>query len=83
MAEIDVVVSDPWQGRGLAKQMIEWLAELAVAEGIERFVASVLPENEPMLSVFTRGFGALVTESPWSWWVEFSLARPAVHRAAA
>jgi RimJ/RimL family protein N-acetyltransferase len=62
-AEVAVVVADRLHRQGLARRMIESLAAHAQSRGIETFVASVLPENGPMLSVFARAFAATVSES--------------------
>jgi acetate---CoA ligase (ADP-forming) len=52
VAEVAFAVADPLQGKGIGTRLVEQLAELAAAAGIERFVAEVLPENVAMLSVF-------------------------------
>lgn len=52
LAEVAVTVIDDWQGRGVAKAMLENLTRRARAEGIERFVALVLSENEAALELF-------------------------------
>ncbi|HLL67602.1 MAG TPA: GNAT family N-acetyltransferase [Micromonosporaceae bacterium] len=51
-AEVAFVVEDAHQGRGLGSVLIEHLAAAARQEGIERFVAEVLPVNATMLRVF-------------------------------
>jgi len=56
-AEVAFVVRDDHQGRGLGTVMLEHLASAAVARGIGRFVADVLPDNHRMLGVFrSAGF---------------------------
>jgi acetyl coenzyme A synthetase (ADP forming)-like protein len=59
-AEAAFAVADELQGRGIGTRLLERLAETAAAEGIERFVAEVLPENRRMLGVF-EGTGLEVT----------------------
>jgi RimJ/RimL family protein N-acetyltransferase len=54
VAEPAIVVTDAWQGRGLAGQMLDALADRARAEGIDRFVAPVLAENRAAISLFER-----------------------------
>lgn len=44
-AEVAVVVEDAWQGRGLGRILVAHLADRARDAGIERFVATMLPEN--------------------------------------
>ena len=52
-AEVSFAVADDLQGRGIGMRLLEQLAHVAPRYGIERFVARVLPENGPMLRVFT------------------------------
>jgi acyl-CoA synthetase (NDP forming)/RimJ/RimL family protein N-acetyltransferase len=51
-AEVAFVVEDALQGRGIGSVLIEHLAAAAREDGIERFVAEVLPANATMLRVF-------------------------------
>jgi acetate---CoA ligase (ADP-forming) len=51
-AEVAFVVADAHQGRGIGTRLLEQLAARAAGVGIERFVAEVVPENQPMLHVF-------------------------------
>jgi acetyl coenzyme A synthetase (ADP forming)-like protein len=51
-AEVAFTVADDFQGRGAATRLLEQLAARAAEAGIEEFVASVMPENAAMLSVF-------------------------------
>jgi RimJ/RimL family protein N-acetyltransferase len=53
-AEVAFVVRDDHQGRGLGPQLLHHLAAAARPNGIERFEAAVLPDNQPMLKVFAR-----------------------------
>jgi RimJ/RimL family protein N-acetyltransferase len=50
-AEAAVLVVDEWQGRGLGKAMARALSDRARALGIDRFEATMLPGNKPMLAV--------------------------------
>ena len=59
-AEAAFAVADELQGRGIGTRLLERLAVLAAAEGIERFVAEVMPDNRAMLGVF-EGTGLEVT----------------------
>lgn len=54
VAEVAVAVVDDWQGRGLASTLLHDLAARARDEGIERFSASVLAENYPVMKLFRR-----------------------------
>lgn len=51
-AEVAFVVSDEFQGRGVASLLLEYLAEVGRAVGITRFRAETMAENLPMLEVF-------------------------------
>lgn len=61
VAEVAVAVVDDWQGRGLATTLLDKLAGRAREEGIQRFSATVLADNDPMLKVFRRMGDAHVT----------------------
>lgn len=49
VAEAAVVVADDWQGRGLGTLLLEVLAARAREEGITRFTALLLAQNDTML----------------------------------
>jgi acetyl coenzyme A synthetase (ADP forming)-like protein len=51
-AEVAFAVADELQGHGLGTRLLEQLAETAAANGIETFVAEVMPDNSAMLRVF-------------------------------
>ncbi|MDX2169703.1 MAG: GNAT family N-acetyltransferase, partial [Deltaproteobacteria bacterium] len=51
-AEVAFAVADAHQRRGIASLLLEVLAEIARAAGIEEFEADVLGENNSMLAVF-------------------------------
>jgi len=52
LAEVSVVVGDPWQHRGVATLLLERLVERARAAGITHFVALVMDENTQALKLF-------------------------------
>jgi RimJ/RimL family protein N-acetyltransferase len=54
VAEPAIVVADDWQGRGLARHMLDALADRARDEGVEYFVAPVLSENRAAIALFER-----------------------------
>ena len=62
-AEIAFTVADAYQGRGIATRLLEQLAALAAARGIERFVGEVMADNAPMIGVF-EGVGFEVSRTP-------------------
>ena len=53
-AEVAFAIDDPHQKLGIATHLIRHLIEIARANGLEAFIAEVLPENTPMLKVFER-----------------------------
>jgi acyl-CoA synthetase (NDP forming)/GNAT superfamily N-acetyltransferase len=53
-AEVAFVVEDAHQARGIGSVLIEHLIAAAREEGIEAFVADVLPVNRTMLRVFSE-----------------------------
>jgi len=59
-AEVAFVIEDAYQGRGIGTKLVEWLANLARDNGINRFEADVLAENDEMMTVF-RDYGFHIT----------------------
>jgi acetyl coenzyme A synthetase (ADP forming)-like protein len=53
-AEVAFAVADGHRGRGVGTRLLEQLAARAAEQGIKRFVAEVMAENEPMLRVFSE-----------------------------
>lgn len=53
-ADTAFMVDDRHHGKGIATLLLEHLAAIAAANGIERFTAEVLGENRAMLTVFSR-----------------------------
>ena len=51
-AEVAFLVEDQHQGRGIAQLLLEHLAQAGRERGIERFTASVLPDNQRMIQTF-------------------------------
>jgi acetyltransferase len=50
-AEVAVVVSDQWQGRGLGKELLARLAIVGAGEKLSRLMASILPDNRDMMRI--------------------------------
>lgn len=81
-AEVSFAVADDLQGRGIGMRLLEQLAHVAPRYGIERFVARVLPENGPMLRVFTdAGFDVARRLEQGSVELEFPLTPTEAYRA--
>jgi acetyltransferase len=56
-AEFAILISDPWQSRGLGNILIDYILDIARERGIGKIVASVLPANTAMIHMFEkRGF---------------------------
>jgi acetyl coenzyme A synthetase (ADP forming)-like protein len=53
-AEAAFAVDDRFQGKGMGTILLERLATIAAANGIERFEAITLPDNAAMLEVFNE-----------------------------
>jgi len=54
VAEAAVSVVDDWQGRGVARALLQALVRRAHEEGVERFQATLLRANRAMLEAFRR-----------------------------
>jgi acetyltransferase len=50
-AEVAVVVSDAWQGRGLGKELVSRLLLFGADEKLKRLTADILPENRSVMRV--------------------------------
>ncbi len=50
-ADFAIAVTDAWQRRGVATQLMEALADYAKRHGVERFEGEVLASNERMLEL--------------------------------
>jgi acetate---CoA ligase (ADP-forming) len=76
-AEAAFVVRDAFLGRGLGTILLHWLARIARARGVHRFVAYLQESNQPMLDVF-RNSGFPVVESGQGYLlrVDFSIVEP-------
>ena len=53
-AEIAVVVSDAWHGKGIGAFLLERCMEITIERGIKRLCAYILPENKVMRSLVTK-----------------------------
>lgn len=53
-AELGIVVSDAWQGRGIGGALLRRIVDAAAERGIERLVAVVLPDNARMKTLLRR-----------------------------
>ena len=53
-AEVAVVVSDQWHGRGLGKELMARLLIVAADDKVPALSANIMPENRDMLRVFEK-----------------------------
>jgi acetyltransferase len=53
-AEIAVLVTDRFQDQGVGTELVRQLLKIGPQEGVHRFVAQILPENEAMQRVFRK-----------------------------
>lgn len=53
-AEVAIVVQDYWQGKGLGRLLLEELLRAGEANGIRRFSADVLADNDRVLRMLPR-----------------------------
>jgi acetyltransferase len=53
-AEFSLLVADPWQGRGVGRQVLSRLIEVARLEGIQRIYADILEANMRMQRLCAR-----------------------------
>jgi RimJ/RimL family protein N-acetyltransferase len=54
VAELAFMTSGEYRGLGIASLILKHLTEIALGNGLRRFEAEVLAENQPMLAVFRR-----------------------------
>jgi RimJ/RimL family protein N-acetyltransferase len=60
-AEVAVAVNDDWHGRGVASGLLRLLADRAREEGIARFTATALAENQVVIELLEELGAAHVT----------------------
>ena len=84
VAEVAVAVVDRWHGRGVATELLRRLAQRAREEGITRFTATCLADNDEALELFEE-LGATRTTRPGSGLVEAQVELSAAddHRLSA
>ena len=50
-AEVAVLISDKWQGRGLGKELLARLLIVGADEKLDRLTAEILPDNRDVMRV--------------------------------
>jgi acyl-CoA synthetase (NDP forming)/RimJ/RimL family protein N-acetyltransferase len=61
-AEVAFLVEDKHQGRGIAQLLLEHLAQAGRENGVDRFTAEVLPDNQKMIHTFRDAGYRLASE---------------------
>ncbi|MBN2497735.1 MAG: GNAT family N-acetyltransferase [Deltaproteobacteria bacterium] len=74
-AEVAFVVRDEWQGRGIGKFLLRYLATIARRNGIRGFTAETLRDNKAMQAVFYKsGFDvkSRLNDDVYSFTIDFA-----------
>ena len=76
-AEVAFIVRDDWQARGMGTFLLDYLTEIAVRRGVERFEATVLSQNKPMLAIFHHtGYDVATAFDGDSYSLHYELHKP-------
>ena len=81
VADVAFLVQDSHHGRGVGNILLEHLAEVGREQGIDRFVAEMLPKNRNMVQTFVRaGYSAKPELADGLIAVDFAIATSPVSR---
>jgi acetyltransferase len=73
-AEVDIVISDVWQGKGLGTKLLGDLVAIGRSEGLERIIGRILPDNHVMQHICRKlGFALRYDTSEEAFEAEFEL----------
>jgi RimJ/RimL family protein N-acetyltransferase len=61
-AEVAFLVQDEWQRKGMGTFLLDYVTQIAKQRGVRKFWAKVLPNNEPMLTIFHNSGYKINTE---------------------
>lgn len=76
--EVAFVTREKYQGKGMAKRLLQELIAIAEQRGLSNMVAFVRAENKAMLAVFQKaGFGRLPGDDPTEVYLQLHLPRAA------
>jgi acetyltransferase len=71
-AEFAILISDPWQGKGLGTELLKLLAEIGRREGLRRIIGYISAENLTMKTVSEEaGFNVQFDMAEHQWKAEF------------
>ena len=74
--EVAFVTREKYQGKGMAKRLLQEMINIAEMRGLSNMVAFVRAENKAMLSVFQKaGFGRLPGDDPTEVYLQLRLPR--------
>jgi acetyltransferase len=70
-AEFAILISDPWQGKGLGSELLKLLVEIGRKEGLSRIIGHIAAENTMMKRVSEEvGFDLRFNEANNEWFAE-------------
>jgi len=73
-AEFAVLISDPWQGKGLGSELLKLLVQIGRKERLHRIVGHISPENTTMKTVSEQvGFSLRFDRAADEWFAEINL----------
>ena len=73
-AEFSILVSDPWQGKGLGTELLKLLVEAGRKEKVRRIVGHIMAENTRMRQVSKEvGFNVRYDQALGEWLAEIAL----------
>jgi acetyltransferase len=61
--EFAIVIADAWQGKGLARRMLETLIDVARSRGLKTIVGHMLSMNQPMIRLADK-LGFTIADAP-------------------
>ncbi|HLW34835.1 MAG TPA: GNAT family N-acetyltransferase, partial [Chthoniobacterales bacterium] len=74
--EFSVLISDPWQGKGLGTELLRLLVRIGRNEGLQRIIGHIVAENVMMKNVSEEaGFQLRFNSVDNEWFAEINLAR--------
>ena len=73
-AEFAVLISDPWQGKGLGSELLKLLVQIGRKERLRRITGRISPENTTMKTVSEQvGFSLRFDKAEGEWKAEINL----------
>lgn len=67
-AEFAILISDPWQGKGLGRELLRWLVHVGRKEHLRRIIGHILGDNFEMKTMCEKvGFKLHFRDSTGEW----------------